>query len=86
MARRADVVLGVSGDLVRRLRAAGARDARPAVVTAPETGAPLKGRRATREDLLRIAKTLGLPDTAVTKGTVGGTADISVVLGTDYKG
>lgn len=51
VARRADVVLGVSGDLVRRLRAAGARDARPAVVTAPETGAPLKGRQATRADL-----------------------------------
>ncbi|GHC85952.1 glycosyl transferase [Nocardiopsis terrae] len=51
VARRARVVLGVSGDLVRRLRRAGARDARMAVVAAPETGRPLKGREATRADL-----------------------------------
>ncbi|MFD6953040.1 glycosyl transferase [Nocardiopsis sp. TSRI0078] len=51
VARRADAVLGVSGDLVRRLRAAGARDARPAVVAAPETGVPLNGRETTRADL-----------------------------------
>lgn len=51
VARRADVVLGVSSDLVRRLRAAGARDSRLAVVAAPETGAPLAGREATRADL-----------------------------------
>lgn len=51
VAHRADVVLGVSGDLVRRLRAAGARDTRLAVVAAPETGAPLNGREATRADL-----------------------------------
>ncbi|WP_159943733.1 MULTISPECIES: glycosyltransferase family 4 protein [unclassified Nocardiopsis] len=51
VARRADAVLGVSGDLVRRLRAAGAREARLAVVAAPETGAPLNGREATRADL-----------------------------------
>ncbi|MDT0330333.1 glycosyltransferase family 4 protein [Nocardiopsis lambiniae] len=51
VALRADVVLGVSGDLVRRLERAGARDARPAVVAAPDTGEPLNGREATRSDL-----------------------------------
>jgi glycosyltransferase involved in cell wall biosynthesis len=51
VARRSEVVLGVSGDLVRRLRAAGARDARMAVVAAPPTGAPFNGREATRSDL-----------------------------------
>ena len=51
VAHRADVVLGVSGDLVRRLRAAGASGARPAVVAAPTTGTPYKGREATRADL-----------------------------------
>nr|WP_308211804.1 glycosyltransferase [Nocardiopsis dassonvillei] len=51
VAHRADVVLGVSGDLVRRLRSVGARDARLAVVAAPETGAPVNGREATRADL-----------------------------------
>ncbi|GAB3729666.1 glycosyltransferase family 4 protein [Nocardiopsis nanhaiensis] len=51
VAHRADIVLGVSGDLVRSLREAGARDARMAVVAAPETGRPLKGREDTRADL-----------------------------------
>ncbi|OLT30312.1 glycosyl transferase [Nocardiopsis sp. CNR-923] len=51
VARRADVALGVSGDLVRRLRAAGARRARMAVVSAPPVGEPLIGREATRADL-----------------------------------
>ncbi|MBR8742757.1 glycosyltransferase family 4 protein [Nocardiopsis sp. MG754419] len=51
VALRADTVLGVSGDLVERLRAAGAEDARRAVVAAPETGRPLKGREETRRDL-----------------------------------
>ncbi|GAA1468475.1 glycosyltransferase family 4 protein [Nocardiopsis exhalans] len=51
VALRAEVALGVSGDLVRRLRAAGARDTRMAVVAAPETGRPLKGRAETRADL-----------------------------------
>ncbi len=44
------------------------------------------GSDANAQTARELAKTLGLPDTAVTKGTVGGTADISVVLGTDYKG
>lgn len=48
---RAEVVLGVSGALVRRLREAGARDARMAVVAAPEMGRVLKGRAETRRDL-----------------------------------
>ncbi|MCY9784666.1 glycosyltransferase family 4 protein [Nocardiopsis sp. EMB25] len=51
VARRAEVALGVSGDLVRRLRAAGAREARMAVVAAPAVGDPLNGREATRADL-----------------------------------
>ncbi|MFJ9557638.1 glycosyltransferase family 4 protein [Nocardiopsis sp. NPDC101807] len=51
VAHRADAVLGVSGDLVRRMRALGAREARLAVVAAPETGTPLNGREATRADL-----------------------------------
>ncbi|WP_431869462.1 glycosyltransferase family 4 protein [Nocardiopsis eucommiae] len=51
VAHRAQVVLGVSGDLVRRLAAAGAKDARMAVVAAPETGRPLRGRSETRADL-----------------------------------
>ncbi|GHF42507.1 MULTISPECIES: LCP family protein [Streptomyces] len=33
-----------------------------------------------------VAKTLGLPDSAVKKGGSAGTADIAVVLGKDYKG
>ncbi|WP_017616462.1 glycosyltransferase family 4 protein [Nocardiopsis salina] len=51
VARRADVCLGVSGDLVERLTAAGARDTRPAVVAAPYVGKPLNGREHTRADL-----------------------------------
>ncbi|MFE1103198.1 glycosyltransferase family 4 protein [Nocardiopsis alba] len=51
VAARADLVTGVSGDLVRRLRAAGAADARPAVVAAPDTGGTIKGREETRRDL-----------------------------------
>ncbi|SIO85971.1 glycosyltransferase family 4 protein [Nocardiopsis sp. JB363] len=51
VALRADVALGVSGDLVERLRAAGAGDARMAVVAAPDTGRALKGREETRGDL-----------------------------------
>lgn len=51
VASRAEVVLGVSGDLVCRLRRAGARDVRMAVVAAPEMGRALKGRAETRRDL-----------------------------------
>lgn len=51
VARRADLCLGVSGDLVERLSAAGARDARLAVVAAPDIGTGLNGREQTRADL-----------------------------------
>ncbi|MGW4824519.1 LCP family protein [Streptomyces sp. NPDC004227] len=41
---------------------------------------------AGKEKATEVAKTLGLPDTAVTKGTVTSNADVSVVLGQDYRG
>ncbi|MER6525251.1 LytR C-terminal domain-containing protein [Streptomyces sp. NPDC001508] len=40
---------------------------------------------AHKDDATEVAKTLGLPDGAVTKGTVASNADVSVVLGQDYK-
>ncbi|MEU6574023.1 LCP family protein [Streptomyces sp. NPDC046805] len=39
---------------------------------------------ADKENATEVAKTLGLPATSVAKGTVGGNADVSVVLGQDY--
>ncbi|MFI9598365.1 LytR C-terminal domain-containing protein [Streptomyces sp. NPDC052043] len=41
---------------------------------------------ANKEKAADVAKTLGLPDTAVTKGKVTSNADVSVVLGQDYRG
>ncbi|WP_053661606.1 LCP family protein [Streptomyces sp. MMG1121] len=38
-----------------------------------------------KENATEVAKTLGLPDGSVTKGTVSSGADVSVVLGQDYK-
>ncbi|MFJ3333114.1 LytR C-terminal domain-containing protein [Streptomyces sp. NPDC086766] len=38
-----------------------------------------------KENATEAAKTLGLPATAVTKGTVRSNADVSVVLGQDYR-
>ncbi|WP_073946692.1 LytR C-terminal domain-containing protein [Streptomyces kebangsaanensis] len=40
---------------------------------------------AGKEKATEVAKTLGLPTTAVTKGTVTSSADVSVVLGQDYR-
>jgi hypothetical protein len=40
---------------------------------------------AGQENATEVAKTLGLPAGAVTKGTVASNADVSVVLGQDYK-
>jgi anionic cell wall polymer biosynthesis LytR-Cps2A-Psr (LCP) family protein len=40
---------------------------------------------ADKDNAAEVAKTLGLPGSAVTKGTVGSNADVSVVLGQDYK-
>ncbi|PAZ17003.1 hypothetical protein CLM62_04875 [Streptomyces sp. SA15] len=45
----------------------------------------LYGDAADKENATEVAKTLGLPDSAVTKGTVSANADVSVVLGRDYK-
>ncbi|MFI5792520.1 LytR C-terminal domain-containing protein [Streptomyces sp. NPDC051677] len=59
-----------------------------------EAGAP-SGTKATsqvlyadaadKENATEVAKTLGLDDGAVKKGTVPGNADVAVVLGEDYK-
>ncbi|MFE9607364.1 LytR C-terminal domain-containing protein [Streptomyces sp. NPDC006012] len=38
-----------------------------------------------KDDATEVAKTLGLSDSAVAKGAVGSNADVSVVLGQDYK-
>lgn len=38
-----------------------------------------------KENATEVAKTLGLPDSSVTKGSVPGNADVAVVLGQDYK-
>ncbi|MFH8463575.1 LCP family protein [Streptomyces sp. NPDC017991] len=40
---------------------------------------------AKKEDAAEVAKTLGLPTTSVKKGKVTSNADVSVVLGQDYK-
>lgn len=40
---------------------------------------------ADKENATEVAKTLGLPTSTVTKGTVSANADVSVILGTDYK-
>ena len=51
VARRADVVLGVSGDLVRRMTARGAARAERALVPAPLAGPPHRSRAQVREEL-----------------------------------
>jgi anionic cell wall polymer biosynthesis LytR-Cps2A-Psr (LCP) family protein len=43
------------------------------------------GGTATEEQAVEVAKTLGLPTSAVKKGTPAANADVSVVLGQDYK-
>ncbi|MFD8735636.1 LytR C-terminal domain-containing protein [Streptomyces sp. NPDC059618] len=40
---------------------------------------------ARKADAVQVAKTLGLPTSSVTKGKASGNADVSVVLGQDYK-
>jgi len=40
---------------------------------------------ARKADAVEVAKTLGLPTSSVTKGKASGNADVSVVLGQDYK-
>ncbi|MGW3910093.1 LytR C-terminal domain-containing protein [Streptomyces sp. NPDC005070] len=43
------------------------------------------GDAAKKEDAVEVAKTLGLPTSSVKKGKANGNADVSVVLGQDYK-
>jgi hypothetical protein len=43
------------------------------------------GDDARKATAVEVAKTLGLPESAVTKGTPGGAAAVTVVLGRDYK-
>jgi hypothetical protein len=43
------------------------------------------GDAADKENATEVAKTLGLPTGAVTRGKVSGNADVSVVLGQNYK-
>ncbi|MBC9726771.1 LytR C-terminal domain-containing protein [Streptomyces sp. TRM68367] len=45
----------------------------------------LYGDAAEKQNATEVAKTLGLPTSAVTKGTVPGSADVAVVLGQDYE-
>ncbi|GHD30610.1 LCP family protein [Streptomyces galbus] len=49
------------------------------------TSTVLYADAADKENATEVAKTLGLPAGAVTKGTVPGNADVAVVLGKDYK-
>ncbi|MGI5121205.1 glycosyltransferase family 4 protein [Marinactinospora thermotolerans] len=51
VARRADIVLGVSGDLVARMRAKGAREVERALVTAPPMGPPQRTAEDVRAEL-----------------------------------
>ncbi|MDF3297471.1 LytR C-terminal domain-containing protein [Streptomyces tropicalis] len=54
--------------------------------TAVRTGSRVVyGDAADRQKATEVAKTLGLPASAVAKGTVGSNADVSVVLGQDYR-
>ncbi|MEU0671615.1 LCP family protein [Streptomyces sp. NPDC006172] len=49
------------------------------------TSKVLYGDDADKENAAEVAKTLGLPAGAVKKGTVAANADVTVVLGEDYK-
>jgi glycosyltransferase involved in cell wall biosynthesis len=51
VARRADLTLGASADLVRRAAALGAKDARPGTVAAPALPAPARSRATVRAEL-----------------------------------
>ncbi|MEV4227126.1 LytR C-terminal domain-containing protein [Streptomyces bobili] len=49
------------------------------------TSKVLYAEDADKENATDVAKTLGLPEDAVAKGTVPANADVTVVLGTDYE-
>ena len=51
----------------------------------PATSKVVYADAADKENATEVAKTLGLPAGAVTKGTTASNADVSVVLGQDYK-
>jgi len=53
--------------------------------TARATSQVLYSDAADKENATEAAKTLGLPTSSVKKGTVGSNADVSVILGQDYK-
>jgi anionic cell wall polymer biosynthesis LytR-Cps2A-Psr (LCP) family protein len=53
--------------------------------TPQATSRVLYADAADKENAVEAAKTLGLPAGSVTKGTVPGNADVSVILGEDYK-
>ncbi|MDT9690649.1 LCP family protein [Streptomyces sp. P9(2023)] len=50
-----------------------------------ETSQVLYGDDAKKATAVEVAKTLGLPDSAAKKGKPAGNADVTVVLGQDYK-
>jgi glycosyltransferase involved in cell wall biosynthesis len=74
VARRADVVLGVSGDLVRRMQRLGAARTERALVPAPLGGSPERAPERVRADL-------GVPDGAALLVTV---ARLAPQKGLDY--
>jgi hypothetical protein len=52
----------------------------------PQAGSKVVyGDAADKENATEVAKTLGLPTSAVTRGKVAANADVSVVLGQNYK-
>ena len=53
--------------------------------TAGATSKVLYADAADKENATEVAKTLGLPGSSVAKGSVGANADVTVVLGQDYK-
>ncbi|MFJ4471057.1 LytR C-terminal domain-containing protein [Streptomyces sp. NPDC089424] len=56
-----------------------------AASTARSTSEVTYADAADKQDAVEVAKTLGLPDSAVTKGEVSSNANVSVVLGQDYE-
>jgi hypothetical protein len=53
--------------------------------TAQSTSQVLYGDDGDKENAVEVAKTLGLPTGSVQKGKIANSADVSVVLGQDYK-
>ena len=66
----------------RRLHLRGRRHGRRRPQPPPRSPTPTP---PTRQNATEVAKTLGLPASAVKKGTAASNADVSVVLGQDYK-